>query len=59
MSTTDQFFVDYIDSHFNSTMKNSTLISATAKKIRGNFFNDLLKKVELVEGNIHGYSSSY
>jgi len=59
MSTTDQAYTDYIDAFFQSTMKNSTLISASAEKIRSSFFNALLKKVDIVESKIHAYSPLY
>ena len=59
MTTTDQAYTDYIDAHFQSTMKNSTLISATSEKIRSKFFNALLKKVEIVESKIQTFSTLY
>jgi BetR domain len=59
MTTADQDYTDYIDNHFQSTMKNSTLISATAEKIRSNFFNALINKVDVVQSKIHSYSQLY
>ena len=59
MTTTDQAYTDYIDAHFQSTMKNCVLISATSEKIRSQFFNALLKKVENVESKIRKFSTLY
>ena len=59
MSTADQAYTDYIDAHFQSTMKNSILISATSEKIRSRFFNALLSKVEIVKSKIHTFSTLY
>lgn len=52
MSTTDEAYTNYIEHHFQTTMKNSTLISSSAEKIRSNFFNVLFRKVEMVKGKI-------
>ena len=59
MSTTDQAYTDYIEAHFKSTMKSSILISETAEKIRGNFFNALINKVDIVESKIKPTRSLY
>jgi hypothetical protein len=59
MSTTDADYTNYIDGHFQSTMKNSTLISGTAEKIRSSFFGALTTKISSVESKIHTYSPLY
>lgn len=59
MTTTDKAYTDYIDNHFATTMKNSTLISATAEKIRSNFFGSLIRKIEGVEANLSEHSLLY
>ena len=59
MSTSDEAYTKYIEGHFNSTMQNSILISATSEKIRSRFFNALLSKVDIVESKIHSFSTLY
>jgi len=59
MSTSDQAYIDYIEAHFHSTMKNSILISATAQKIRSKFFNTLRNKVDIVSSKISTFSTLY
>jgi hypothetical protein len=59
MSTTDKAYTDYIDGHFKSTMRNSTLISGTAEKIRRNFFASLVRKIESVESKLSEHSMMY
>lgn len=59
MSTSDEAYTKYIEGHFQSTMKNSTLISTTSEKIRSKFFNALLKKVDIVESKIQTFSTLY
>lgn len=59
MSTTDIDYTNYIDAHFQRSMKNSTLISGTAEKIRSSFFGALMKKVESVESKVNTFSSLY
>ena len=59
MHTTDPDYTEYIAAHFQSTMKNSTLISTTSQKIRSEFFNSLNHKVEMVASKIQSYSQLY
>ncbi len=59
MHTTDQAYTDYIETHFQSTMKNSTLISTTSQKIRSEFFNSLSHKIDQVTSKIQSYSQLY
>jgi len=59
MSTGDEAYTSYIDAHFKSTMKNSTLISATSEKIRSSFFNNLTSKVDIAEKKISSFSTLY
>lgn len=59
MSTSDDAFTNYQDSNFKSTINNSTLISATAEKLRSKFFNTLIAKIDLIESNMHNHSPIY
>jgi BetR domain len=59
MSTADTAYTEYVEAHFQSTMKNSILISATSEKIRSKFFNALLNKVDIVASKIHTFSTLY
>jgi hypothetical protein len=59
MTSSDPDYTNYINAHFESTMRTSTLISGTAEKIRSNFFNALVNKVDTVAAKVNTTSSLY
>ena len=59
MVTTEPAYTNYIDSHFSTLIKNSTLISATSEKIRSGFFESLHRKIEMVESKLIDNSVLY
>ncbi len=59
IASSDSYFCEMIESHFNKTMKHAIPISTTSEKIRISFFNKIFNKVKVLENRLGEMSEMF